>query len=83
MGDICMSAQVNTWNSFWDLATPTEAAAMLRDSYGLLAAEAAQECASAAKNDDRETDYFFWLAVAAELKKDPSGAAQVAQPIPH
>ena len=71
------------WNSFWDLATPTEAAAMLRDSYGPRAAEAAQECASAAKNDDRETDHFFWLAVTAELKKDPVAAAAAPQPIPH
>jgi hypothetical protein len=78
-----MSAELNTWNSFWDLATPTEAAAMLRDSYGPHAAAAAEECASAAKNDDRETDHFFWLAVAAELKKDPGVAATVAQPIPH
>lgn len=59
------------WNSFWDLATPTEAAAMLRDSYGPGAADAAQECASAAQKDDRETDHLFWLAVAAELKKHP------------
>ena len=78
-----MSAELNTWNSFWDLATPTEAAAMLRDSYGPEAAKAAEECASAAKNDDRETDHFFWLAVAAELKKDPAIAASLAQPIPH
>jgi len=55
------------WNSFWDLATPTEAAAMLRDSYGPHAAAAAEECASAAKNDNRETDHRFWLAVSAEL----------------
>ncbi len=71
------------WNSFWDLATPTEAAAMLRDSHGPRAAEAAEECASAAKNDDRDTDHFFWLAVAAELKKDRSAAAAASQPIPH
>lgn len=71
------------WNSFWDLATPTEAAAMLRDSYGPRAAEAAEECASAAKNDDRETDHFFWRAVAAELKRDPGVAAPASQPIPH
>jgi len=71
------------WNSFWDLATPTEAAAMLRDSYGPRAPEAAEECASAAKDDDRETDHFFWLAVAAELKKNPGAAASVGEPIPH
>jgi hypothetical protein len=71
------------WNSFWDLATPADAAAVLRDSYGPRAAQAAEECASAAKNDDRETDHFFWLAVAAELKKDRGVAASVAQPVSH
>jgi hypothetical protein len=71
------------WNSFWDLATPAEAAAALRDSYGAQAVEAAQECASVAKDDDRETDHFFWLAVAAELKKDAAVAAPVSHPIPH
>lgn len=59
------------WNSFWDLATPAEAAAVLRESHGAQAADAAQECASAAKKDDRETDRLFWLAVTAELKNGP------------
>lgn len=63
------------WNSFWDLTTPAEAAAVLQESYGPGAADAAQECASAAKKDDRETDHLFWLAVTAELKKGP-GVAQ-------
>lgn len=71
------------WNSFWDLATPADAAALLRDSYGAAAADAALGCASAAKNDDRETDHQFWLAVAAELKKDPAVAASVSQPASH
>lgn len=71
------------WNSFWDLATPTEAAAMLRESYGAGAADAALECASAAKDDARETDHFFWLAVSAELKKDPAATATPSQPISH
>jgi len=71
------------WNSFWDLATPTEAAAMLRNSHGPRAVEAAEECASVAKNDDRDTDHFFWLAVAAELKKDAGAAETASQPIPH
>jgi hypothetical protein len=71
------------WNSFWDLATPTEAAAMLRESYGAGAADAALECASVAKNDDRETDHFFWLAVSAELRKEPGETATASQPISH
>ena len=55
------------WNSFWDLATPEEAAATFREIYGSAAAEAAAECATAAKNDDRATDHRFWLAVSAVL----------------
>jgi hypothetical protein len=50
------------WNSFWEL-TPAVAAEMFREFYGLGAAEAAAHCATAAKNDDRPTDYRFWLAV--------------------
>jgi hypothetical protein len=71
------------WTSFWDLATPSEAAAALRDSYGSEAAETAQECADVAKQDDRETDHFFWLAVAAELRKGPNIAEPASQPIPN
>lgn len=70
------------WNSFWDLATPAEAAAVLQESYGPGAADAAQECASAAKKDDRETDYLFWLAVVAELNKAPSAALRPPAPTP-
>lgn len=69
------------WNSFWDLATPAEAAAVFRESYGAQAADAAQECASAAKKDDRETDHLFWLAVTAELKKGPCATQRPPAPV--
>ena len=62
-----MSADLSTWNSFWDLATPEEAADALQSFYGSAAAEAAGHCASAAKGDGRESDYRFWLAVSAAL----------------
>jgi len=62
-----MSADISTWNSFWDLASPEEAARALRTYYGAAAAEAAARCATAAKSDDRESDYRFWIAVSAEL----------------
>ena len=55
------------WNSFWDLVTPAEAAATFRELYGAGAAEAAAECATAAKNDGRASDHQFWLAVSAVL----------------
>ena len=55
------------WNSFWDLTSPAEAAATFREIYGAAAAEAATQCAVAAKNDDRASDHQFWLAVSAVL----------------
>lgn len=63
-----MSADLSTWNSFWDLTTPEEAADALRSFYGPTAAKAAGQCATAARGDGRESDYRFWLAVSAALK---------------
>src|SRR5690348_6955295 len=62
------------WNSFWDLTTPAEAAATLRDTYGPAAAEAAAQCATAASDDNRESDHRFWLAVSEELSKSDGTA---------
>lgn len=62
------------WNSFWDLASPAEAAALLREFYGAGAAEAATQCAIAARNDDRPSDHQFWRAVAIELDDAPTVA---------
>ncbi len=65
------------WNSFWDLVTPEEAAATFREIYGAAAAEAATECATAARNDDRENDHRFWVAVSAELSRSDETASAV------
>lgn len=62
-----MSEEPIDWNSFWDLATPAEAADLFRTFYGPDASRAAAHCAAAAKGDDRESDHLFWLAVSAEL----------------
>jgi hypothetical protein len=62
------------WSSFWDLTTPAEAAKIFREFYGPGAADAAAHCATAAKNDDRSTDYRFWLAVNAELNESDQKA---------
>lgn len=71
------------WNSFWDLATPQEAAATFRDIYGPTAAEAAEQCAVAAKKDNRESDHRFWAAVSAELSKSDNTASAVPGPRKH
>lgn len=71
------------WNSFWDLATPEEAAETFRDIYGPAAASAAAECATAAKNDDRVKDYQFWLAVSAVLGDSSPKIPLEPTPIQH
>jgi len=71
------------WNSFWDLMTPEEAAATFRDTYGPAAAEAAAQCATAARNDNRESDCRFWVAVSAELSKRDETAPAIAGPLKH
>ncbi len=71
------------WNSFWDLTSPEEAAATFREIYGAAAAEAAAECATAARNDDRENDHRFWVAVSAELSRTDETASAVPGPPTH
>ncbi len=71
------------WNSFWDLTTPEEAAATFREIYGPAAAEAAVECATAARNDNRENDHRFWVAVSAELTRPVETASPAPVPRTH
>ena len=56
------------WSSFWDLATPEQAARMLSRLCGPDAALAAAYSGMAARADDRDDDYRFWLAVFARLR---------------
>jgi hypothetical protein len=53
------------WTSFWDLAPPEEAAALVTEMYGVLAAREAARCAVAAKADGRQEDRRYWMAVLA------------------
>ena len=55
------------WSSFWDLASPEEAARALRGIYGRDAARASAECLLVATTDGRADDCKFWMAVLAEL----------------
>ena len=55
-------------HSFWDIASPRQGATALRQWFGDQAATAAQSCADAAKTDDRDDDYRYWIAVLARLK---------------
>jgi hypothetical protein len=71
------------WNSFWDLTSPAEAAATFREIYGAAAAEAAAQCATAARNDDRENDHRFWVAVSAELNRTDETASAGPTPRAH
>jgi hypothetical protein len=71
------------WSSFWDLATPEEAAAMFREFYGPSAAQAAAQCASAAKKDDRDSDHRFWLAVSAVLGSAGPAVPSTPRPVQH
>jgi hypothetical protein len=62
-----MAEDVGNWDSFWDIASPVQAARALREFYGERASEAATRCAVAAKNDGRDRDHQFWQAAIAEL----------------
>ena len=55
------------WESFFDLATTTEAARALDAMYGQGAARAAIKCALAAKADERGKDLEFWIEVLEQL----------------
>ena len=68
------------WHSFWDVANPRQAATALAELYGEAATAAAAECAAAARSDDRDDDYRFWIAVQARLQAARRGAAETDGP---
>ncbi len=62
-----MEEPLQTWRSFWDLATPHQAAELLRQEHNEGAKAAALDCALAARADLRPEDYHFWLCVLCLL----------------
>src|SRR3546814_200451 len=63
-----MADILDEWQSFWDIASPQQAASAMVSTYGGAARQAALQCAAAAEADDRMTDSRFWCAVAAQLR---------------
>ncbi len=63
-----MSDQSLYWTSFWDVASPRQAARALAAFYGQDAEGAAAHCAQAAKHDGRDEDHHFWLAALDEIR---------------
>ena len=55
------------WESFFDIASTTEAARAMDSLYGAGAARRCIACALAAEQDNRPEDQRFWTAVLAEL----------------
>lgn len=59
------------WTSFWDLATPAEAAVALTELYGAGAYAAAADAAADALADERDADARFWVAARLALRRRP------------
>ncbi len=62
-----MAQDAFNWKSFWEIATPEEAARILTEWFGMMAAQLAVDCALAAGNDQRDDDRRYWLAVLDSL----------------
>ena len=68
-----MADRLNEWQSFWDIASPQQAATAMASTYGEAARQAALQCAAAAEADGRLEDSRFWCAVARQLRGPADG----------
>ena len=75
-----MAQDAFNWKSFWEIATPEEAARILTDWFGIMAAQLAVDCALAAGSDQRDDDRRFWLAVLDSLTGSTQRRSR-AQPV--
>ena len=57
------------WESFYDVATTTDAARVLNEMFGEGAAEAVIKCALAARDDGRPKDHAYWMEVLEKLPR--------------
>lgn len=64
-----MNLDALDWKSFWDLATPEKAAALMRELYGAGADGAAADAAADALADNRDEDARFWVATRAAVRR--------------
>ena len=68
------------WRSFWDVASPKQAAQTLVEFYGAAAASTATHCALAAERDGRDADRRFWQAALEELRSGHNKTADANGP---
>src|SRR3546814_7867913 len=68
-----MADLLDEWQSFWDIASPQQAATAMASTYGEAARQAALQCVAAAAADGRVVDSRFWCAVARQLRGTTDG----------
>src|SRR3546814_11487774 len=68
-----MADLLDEWQSFWDIASPQQAATAMASTYGEAARQAALQCVAAAEADGRVEDSRFWCAVARQLRGTTEG----------
>src|SRR3546814_17457378 len=68
-----MADLLDEWQSFWDIASPQQAATAMASTYGEAARQAALQCVAATEADRRVGDSRFWCAVAPQMRGTNAG----------